>query len=264
MNFSKNKDRKITEMEKLIVKNFKAIEYAEIDVNDLTFFIGQQASGKSTLAKLIYFFKTLGQFIGNELLYQQNSYETSQIEKKIENIILVFFLAMFGHNEEFYIQFIYSNGNSLIFFSNKDKGFIFEDDNDILSKLSEELTQPIKELNSLQKTNISFNDRTFKLWENKIDSILDKYLPYKKENIYFPAGRSFLSLADKNVIEIGKGYKEEFENYIRQSKTGAFDAPLLYPTINENALIISSYINHCLHLKKYSKLLVTLFSKIKT
>lgn len=240
-------------MEKLIVKNFKAIEYAEIEVNDLTFFIGQQASGKSTLAKLIYFFKTLGQFIGNELLYQQNSYETLQIEKKIEHIISVFFLALFGHNENFHINFIYSNGNSIKFFSDENLAFIFEDDDNILSKLSTELTQPIKELNSLQKTNISFNDRTFKLWENKIDSILDKYLPYKKENIYFAAGRSFLSLADKNVIEIGEGYKEEFENYIRQSETGAFDAPLLYPTINENALIISSYINHCLDLKKSFK-----------
>ena len=237
-------------MEKLIVKNFKAIEYAEIEVNDLTFFIGQQASGKSTLAKLVYFFKTLGQFIGNELLYQENDYEISQIENKIVNIISVFFLAMFGHNEEFYIQFSYSNGNSLIFFSNKDKGFIIEDDNDILSKLSEELIQPIKELNSLQNADTSFNDRIFKLWENKIDRELDKYLPYKKENIYFPAGRSFLSLADKNVIEIGKGYKEEFENYIRQSATDASDVPLLYPTINENASIISSYINHCLDLKK--------------
>jgi predicted ATPase len=240
-------------MEKLIVKNFKAIEYAEIEVNDLTFFIGQQASGKSTLAKLIYFFKTLGQFIGNELIYQNNDYEVSQIEKKIERIIFVFFLAMFGHNEEFYIQFIYSNGNSIKFFSNEDISFIFEDDNDILSKLSEELIQPITELNSLQNTDTSFNDRIFKLWENKIDDILDKYLPYKKDNIYFPAGRSFLSLADKNIIEIGKGYKEEFENYIKQSETGTFDAPLLYPTINENALIISSYINHCIDLKKSFK-----------
>ncbi|WP_375558843.1 AAA family ATPase [Bernardetia sp. OM2101] len=55
-------------MEKLIVKNFKAIEYAEIEVNDLTFFIGQQASGKSTLAKLIYFFKTLGKYLTDEIL----------------------------------------------------------------------------------------------------------------------------------------------------------------------------------------------------
>ncbi|AFM05653.1 hypothetical protein Fleli_3324 [Bernardetia litoralis DSM 6794] len=240
-------------MEKLIVKNFKAIEYAEIEVNDLTFFIGQQASGKSTLAKLVYFFKTLGQFIGNELLSQENSYQTTQIEKKIQHITSVFFLTMFGHNENFHIDFSYSNGNSIKFFSDEELAFTFEDDDNILSKLSIELIQPIQELNALRETNTSFNDRTFKLWENKVDDILDKYLPYKKDNIYFPAGRSFLSLADKNVIEIGKGYKEEFENYIRQSETGAFDTPLLYPTINENALIISSYINHCLHLKKIFK-----------
>ncbi|WP_291724116.1 AAA family ATPase [Bernardetia sp.] len=242
-------------MEKLIVKNFKAIEYAEIEVNDLTFFIGQQASGKSTLAKLVYFFKTLGKFIGNELLYQENTYDVSQIEKKIEHIIWVFFLALFGNNENFYINFVYANGNSIKFFASEEVGFTLQDDNDFLSKLSEELIQPIEELNSLRKTDTSFNDRIFKLWEDKIDRELNKYLPYKKDNIYFPAGRSFLSLVDKNIIEIGRGYREEFENYIRQAETGDSGSPLLYPTINENALLISSYINHCLDLKKTFKTL---------
>lgn len=39
--------------EKLIIKNFGPIKFAEIDVKDMMVFIGAQSSGKSTLAKLI-------------------------------------------------------------------------------------------------------------------------------------------------------------------------------------------------------------------
>lgn len=49
-------------MQKLVVDNFKQITHAEIEVKDFLLLIGPQASGKSTIAKLIYFFKFLQQF----------------------------------------------------------------------------------------------------------------------------------------------------------------------------------------------------------
>ena len=42
-------------MQKIIIKNFRQISYAEIEIKDFLFLIGEQASGKSTIAKLIYF-----------------------------------------------------------------------------------------------------------------------------------------------------------------------------------------------------------------
>ena len=49
-------------MQKLIVDNFKQITHAEIEVKDFLLLIGPQASGKSTIAKLIFFFKFLQQY----------------------------------------------------------------------------------------------------------------------------------------------------------------------------------------------------------
>ena len=46
-------------MQRLIIKNFGPIKDAEIDVKPFLILIGEQASGKSTIAKLIYFFKSL-------------------------------------------------------------------------------------------------------------------------------------------------------------------------------------------------------------
>ncbi|MDM3856880.1 MAG: AAA family ATPase [Aphanizomenon gracile PMC649.10] len=46
-------------MQKIIIENFGPIQYAEIEVKKILVLIGEQASGKSTIAKLIYFFKSL-------------------------------------------------------------------------------------------------------------------------------------------------------------------------------------------------------------
>ena len=46
-------------MQKIIIKNFGPVKDAEIEIKKVLILIGEQASGKSTIAKLIYFFKTL-------------------------------------------------------------------------------------------------------------------------------------------------------------------------------------------------------------
>lgn len=46
-------------MQKIVIKNFGPIKDAEIVITPLLVLIGEQATGKSTIAKLIYFFKSL-------------------------------------------------------------------------------------------------------------------------------------------------------------------------------------------------------------
>ena len=46
-------------MQKIYIKNFGPIVEAEIEIRNILVLIGEQASGKSTIAKLIYFFKSL-------------------------------------------------------------------------------------------------------------------------------------------------------------------------------------------------------------
>ena len=46
-------------MQKIVIKNFGPIEDAEIDIKKILVLIGEQASGKSTIAKLIYFLNYL-------------------------------------------------------------------------------------------------------------------------------------------------------------------------------------------------------------
>ena len=58
-------------MQKIVIRNFRQISQAELEVKDFLFLIGEQASGKSTIAKLIYFFKSLKQDYFN-LLYDSH------------------------------------------------------------------------------------------------------------------------------------------------------------------------------------------------
>src|SRR5580658_9230930 len=46
-------------MEKLIVKNFAGLKSVELEIRPVTGFIGPQASGKSVIAKLLYFFRQI-------------------------------------------------------------------------------------------------------------------------------------------------------------------------------------------------------------
>ena len=47
----------------LVIDNFLIFDHAEIDINKFTVFIGPQASGKSIVAKLVYFFYHLPEFV---------------------------------------------------------------------------------------------------------------------------------------------------------------------------------------------------------
>jgi predicted ATPase len=62
-------------MAKIVIEDFGPLAKVELEIQDFMLFIGPQASGKSTLAKLIYFFKTLP----NELY--QSVIATSSISK---------------------------------------------------------------------------------------------------------------------------------------------------------------------------------------
>lgn len=48
-------------MQRIVIKNFGPIANAEIEITPFLVLIGEQASGKSTIAKLIYFFKSLAE-----------------------------------------------------------------------------------------------------------------------------------------------------------------------------------------------------------
>jgi len=61
-------------MQKIYIKNFGPIKEAEIEINRLLVIIGEQATGKSTISKLIYFFKSLGDDLFNQFYKSEREF----------------------------------------------------------------------------------------------------------------------------------------------------------------------------------------------
>jgi predicted ATP-dependent endonuclease of OLD family len=108
-------------MQKIIVKNFGPIVDAEIEIKGLTILIGEQASGKSTLAKLIYFFKTLKKDIYNLARLESESFDdptnTNELIKKVITNFQSKFKKYFGSTSKLHpnylLEFQFSETNSI-------------------------------------------------------------------------------------------------------------------------------------------------------
>ncbi len=112
-------------MQKIIIKNFGAIEYAEIEIKKVLVLIGEQASGKSTIAKLIYFFKTLRDDVFN-YIYQDKQRDYFDEDLDIIYVLKEKFYNWFGttkNSTDFQIKFYYSfeTNKYLSLTLNKDK-----------------------------------------------------------------------------------------------------------------------------------------------
>lgn len=98
-------------MQKIIIKNFRQIKHADIEIKQFLCLIGEQASGKSTIAKLIYFFKTIKDKLIT-LLVMSSDFDT--IFSTLCLDIQKSFVEYFGkQNQIFSLVFEYSTKNNI-------------------------------------------------------------------------------------------------------------------------------------------------------
>lgn len=101
-------------MEKIKIENFQAIS-AEIEIRKLVVIIGEQAGGKSTVAKLVYFFKSLRDEYIDSISKNLNELNSAgDLQKKFWEQISRKFYRLFGsiqHLPSFKIQYLYSDND---------------------------------------------------------------------------------------------------------------------------------------------------------
>lgn len=112
-------------MQKIIVKNFQAIREMEIELDKTLVLIGEQASGKSTVSKLIYFCKSLKQDFIDLIYGTLESEDTANFwpesnrkgfEKKFAQKTFEKFYSFFGstkHLPDFEITFFFTEDRYL-------------------------------------------------------------------------------------------------------------------------------------------------------
>ena len=184
-------------MQKIIIKNFKQISYAEIEIKDFLFLIGEQASGKSTIAKLIYFFKSLKQDYFN-LLYEANINKDSlkELRKKLISNIQNKFAIYFGYtsrlDNKFSIQYIFSTEKKYKLTLSKDKALKIQFDDkywEFISKKACDLQKQIS-FNNESKVNFILQEKTKNVLIKKMTEEVNKIFFDEREILFFPAGRN--------------------------------------------------------------------------
>ena len=182
----------MSEKQHLIIKNLGPIKNCEIDLTKMIVLDGSQASGKSTVAKTIFFFRTIKDDIVDSLI---RPYADPVIQSEIQYRLSHKFEQLFGDNTDknLFIAFEYADGVHVELNSN----------------------QPIKISKKIQNWYGKFFD--VKLTTNdriEIQKEANELFNDDKEIVYIPAGRSMLSILSESLSHIFFNFDDEQKNMI--------------------------------------------------
>ena len=166
------------------------------EIKDFLFLIGEQASGKSTIAKLIYFFKSLKQDYFN-LLYDSHKQPLCELQKKLITIIQNKFAVYFGYtsrlNDDFYIQYIFSAEKGYNLILSKTNSLQIQFDADYWSYISDNTRSLIRSLSKSKggsRTNFMLQEKAKNALIRKMNNAVNKMFFDERETLFFPAGRN--------------------------------------------------------------------------
>ncbi|MDB9435694.1 AAA family ATPase [Dolichospermum lemmermannii CS-548] len=226
-------------MQKIIIENFGPIKYAEIEVKKILVLIGEQASGKSTIAKLIYFFKTIQEDLFSQI-YRDKQNQSLDINSDILSPIQQKFYNFFGPTNnlpDFEITFYYSfNENKFLKLSNDENKkmkispidtFINEKFTILASDIKFRLRQEYLNINKNRNIQpLIKEEEKIKYAQQLYDLLNDLFQNKQRDLLFIVAGRSatvaYPSLFEKyfsQSIEINLKQNISIDNYERSSKT---------------------------------------------
>jgi predicted ATPase len=226
-------------MQKIIIENFGPIKYAEIEVKKILVLIGEQASGKSTIAKLIYFFKTIQEDLFSQI-YRDKQNQSLDINSDILSPIQQKFYNFFGPTNnlpDFEITFYYSfNENKFLKLSNDENKkmkispidtFINEKFTILASDIKFRLRQEYLNINKNRNIQpLIKEEEKIKYAQQLYDMLNDLFQNKQRDLLFIVAGRSatvaYPSLFEKyfsQSIEINLKQNISIDNYERSSKT---------------------------------------------
>lgn len=174
-------------MHKLILKNIGPIKECEMDIDDFTVLTGSQASGKSTIAKAIFFFRTIKDDIYDAIIKQNVNNSELRLKNQILRQLRSKFLQIFGTSRamdnNLRMIYQYSDMTEIIIHLRLAETAEYISPNYVYFEFSNNIEFFIKEV---EKQNISDVN---KLKENLKVLFNDNF-----ETIFIPAGRSLITL----------------------------------------------------------------------
>ena len=204
--------------QQLTIHNFGPLKELQLDLKDLLIFIGSQASGKSTVSKAIFFFKSLRDDL-TSYLYQ--CYDKKQFEDSVSSFAKRAkqkFLKMYGSVLQFpemELKYQYGNGMEVIVKPSSNNQFtdiIFDDHfrqkfRDLVEQfrnLSAEQKASSRGLFSSSREISAIKAKEANLFAN-ITNEVNKLFNDDRDLLFLPAGRSLITILSQQRYNIDMG-----------------------------------------------------------
>ena len=190
----------------LIIENLGPIKNCEIDLTKMIVLDGPQAAGKSTIAKAIFFFRTV-----KNLVLKNFFAGVSPIPAlNTKDFLLKVFCQMFGDSytwqNDMFLTFDYGS-NVRIEISNWKSNYTNREEKfkNHPIQFSDKIMEWFFKYN---EKNVALNEKNFLLKE------LEDLFQDDKEIVYIPAGRSMLSILSESLSHIFFNFDDEQKNMI--------------------------------------------------
>lgn len=240
-------------MQKIEIKYLGPVQELEMEIKDFNLLIGEQATGKSTVAKAIYFFRIIKSTLTDYLcqVYDTALYNGNDVSdgfnKVLKKELKSIFISLFGYSwdldKRLYLKYEYASEIWIDVKLNKNGKRKY-----ISVRYSPKLTQTLKDLEKealelfeqkTETTTISLayaskeRLRNYDNFKNSVNKIFDDY----KETYYIPAGRSMLTLLvnNRSLLEndnldlITRQFMQVIDNIHRVFEDGIRNVHKRYP-----------------------------------
>ena len=194
----------------ITIQNFGPVQNARLDLNkNFQIFIGAQASGKSTLCKVVYFCQKLRDytldFLMNEQQFTQN--HKNEYFNNYLKYLTRQFMGCFGktkHMQKFQIEYHFSEKTIRIFL-NKDGYVRFSFDNCLkehIAELIDETAEMFLDKFDSEVSSIMDNIKALAVMKKHLKENLVSIFENENEIIYIPAGRSQLATMSEQFQDV--------------------------------------------------------------
>lgn len=184
-------------MQRIIVRNFLGIKEADISINKVLVLIGEQASGKSTLAKLIYFFQTLKDDIFDAVYTNDtdSDFDDDFFLKIVANKFYEYFGFPHGW-DSFDVVYYYSSGKIMCLNHNSKKGTFTKEINDefgnLIYKTCDNAMKELSGLSSSKNSKSAYINQAqrFKTAQKFTEKLNQIFESKQEDYLYTIAGRN--------------------------------------------------------------------------
>lgn len=178
---------------KLMLHHLGPIEDCEITISDFIVLTGPQSSGKSTIAKAIYYFRSVKQDVLNLMtqggpgaVYDENTSWKNALERHLRNKFLELFGTSWAMPHDMQMKYEYKDGISIRVYLNPDPNDSGK--NYVRLEFSKKLSLFLEGLDSHIYADITPAQKTTE------ESYLIKVFDDKYETVFIPAGRNLITL----------------------------------------------------------------------